>query len=122
MASRLTTLKPKLSTLAPRIGRLPNDEKARLRERDQNVAWRDWYGTARWKKLRKAVWVRDLFVCQKTGVICTGTYPAANSPTADHIVPHRGDPELFWDMNNLQTVSKGYHDSEKQRQERYGQW
>jgi hypothetical protein len=35
----------------------------------------------------------------------------------DHIKPHRGDPELFWDEANLMAVSKAYCDSEKQKAE-----
>lgn len=28
----------------------------------------------------------------------------------DHIVPHRGDMDLFWDSDNWQTMCKGCHD------------
>lgn len=117
---KLKNLAPRLSVLAPRLGRAPGDEKARLKERDQNVEWRSWYGTERWKKLRRQVWARDHYRCQKTGVLCIGKYPADNSPVADHKIPHRGDPVLFWDPENVETVSKAYHDSEKQKQERAG--
>ena len=55
--------------------------------------------------------------CQQTGVILMGKDPAHDSPVADHILPHRGDPALFWDEQNLQTVSKAWHDREKQRRE-----
>lgn len=57
-------------------------------------------------------------MCQQTGVALVGRHPKPNSPVVDHITPHRGDPELFWDEANLQAVAKGWHDSEKQRQER----
>ena len=56
-------------------------------------------------------------MCQRTGTLCIGTYPAPNSPVADHIKPHRGDAVLFWDPANIHTVTKKYHDSEKQRLE-----
>lgn len=115
---RLTTLKPRVSTLAPRIGRAPGDEAARLKERDQNVGWRKLYRTERWRKLRQKILLRDNYTCQKTGVLCVGKYPEPNSPVVDHIEQHHGDERLFWDENNLQTVSKAYHDSEKQKQER----
>lgn len=116
--AKLKTMAPRIGSLSPRLGRAPGDEKARLKERDQTVAWRSWYGTERWKKLRRQVWERDNYTCQKTGVLCTGKYPADNSPVADHKQPHRGDPALFWDPMNIETVSKAYHDGEKQRQER----
>ena len=115
---RLKSLPPRIGALPPRIGVAAGDEQARLRQRDQSVAWRAWYSTARWQKMRRAVWVRDGLVCQKTGVLCIGKYPAPNSPVADHKRQHHGDPDLFWDMNNFETVSKAYHDSTKQAQER----
>lgn len=115
---RLKTLQPRIGTLAPRIGRAPGDEKARLRERDQNVSWRSWYKTERWQKLRHEILRRDSYTCQKTGVLCIGKHPAPNSPVVDHIRAHRGDERLFFDPSNLQCVSKAYHDSEKQKQER----
>ena len=115
---KLTTLAPRLTAMAPRLGRVAGDEKARLRERDQNVTWRKLYKTERWRKLRQAVLLRDAYTCQQTGIICMGKYPAGNSAVVDHKSPHRGDEQMFWDINNLQTVSKAYHDSEKQKQER----
>lgn len=115
---RLKSLPPRLAPAAPRLGRLPGDETARLQERDQNVSWRKWYKTERWRRLRIEVLLRDSYTCQKTGVICAGKYPADDSPVVDHKRPHRGDEALFWDKGNLQTVSKKYHDSEKQKQER----
>lgn len=61
--------------------------------------------------------LRDGYVCQRTGVLCDGTYPADNSAVADHKTPHRGNATLFWDPDNIHTVSKAYHDAEKQKQE-----
>lgn len=115
---RLKTLQPRIGSLAPRIGRAPGDEKARLQERDHNVSWRKWYKTERWQKLRHQILLRDNYTCQHTNVLCIGKYPAPNSAVVDHIRPHRGDERLFFDPANLQTVSKIYHDSEKQKQER----
>jgi 5-methylcytosine-specific restriction protein A len=40
----------------------------------------------------------------------------------DHILPHRGDEALFWAESNLQTVSKTYHDKEKQSIEKRGRY
>jgi HNH endonuclease. len=115
---RLKTIKPRLGSLPPRIGHAAGDEAARLRERDKSVAWRAWYKTERWQRLRREILKRDGFTCQQTGVLCIGKHPAPNSPVVDHIKPHHGDERLFWDPNNLQCVSKAYHDSEKQKQER----
>ncbi len=115
---RLTTLPPRLKAMAPRLGYTAGDEAGRLREREKTISWRKWYHSERWKRLRQAVLLRDNYTCQQTGVICMGKHPAGNSPVVDHIKPHHGDERLFWDENNLQTVSKAFHDSEKQKQER----
>lgn len=117
---KLTSLPPRLTPLGSRLTQLPRQEAEaqRFRIRDQQVAWRKWYYTARWKKLRSMVLVRDAYTCQKTGIICSGQYPAGNSPVADHIRQHHGDEALFWDISNIQTVSKAYHDSVKQSEER----
>jgi 5-methylcytosine-specific restriction protein A len=78
---------------------------------------RSWYKSARWQALRLEVLVRDLYTCRQTGVLLTGKHPAPNSPVVDHVVPHRGDERLFWDIDNLQAVSKAYHDSDKRKME-----
>lgn len=31
----------------------------------------------------------------------------------DHIIPHQGDQELFWDEDNWQALCKHHHDGEK---------
>lgn len=38
----------------------------------------------------------------------------------DHIEPHRGNMDLFWDQNNWETLCRMCHDVEKQRHERAG--
>nr|WP_246472896.1 HNH endonuclease [Pelagibacterium limicola] len=81
-------------------------------------AVRGWYKSERWAQLRRAVFVRDGYRCQRTGELCIGKHPAPNSPVANHKVPHRGDPKLFWDINNIETVSKAIHDGIIQAEER----
>ncbi|AZN71997.1 HNH endonuclease [Georhizobium profundi] len=115
---RLKAVKPRVAALPPRIGHAAGDEQARHRERDATIGWRAWYKTARWQKLRLKILQRDLYTCQKTGVLLSGKHPAPNSPVVDHKRAHRGDERLFWDEDNLHAVSKAYHDSEKQAEER----
>lgn len=38
----------------------------------------------------------------------------------DHVIPHRGDQQLFWDKSNWQSLCKHCHDSHKQRIEKSG--
>ena len=115
---KIKTLKPLVSTMKPRLTvDRKQQEQVRLRERDQDTEWRKWYKTSRWQRLREQVLIRDHFICQRTKALLIGKYPAPNSAVVDHIKPHRGNEELFWDMCNLQSVSKEYHDSIKQAQE-----
>lgn len=50
------------------------------------------------------------------GAVCTGKGMA----TADHRIPHHGDPAMFWDPANIWCVCKPCHDGAKQREERGG--
>ena len=113
----LRTIRPKVSTIGSRFASQQHEGKERDQQRSATAPWRDWYKTARWQKLRARVIKRDRYTCQRTGVLLIGKHPAPDSPVVDHIKPHRGDEVLFWDEANLHTVSKAYHDSEKQRQE-----
>jgi len=114
-------LPPRLASAPPRLGRAaPQTETQRTQQRDETQPWRAWYKTARWQKMRLKVLKRDDYICQQTGARLIGKHPAPNSPVADHKTPHRGDPDLFWSEDNLQTVSKEYHDRIKQSQERRG--
>lgn len=117
---RLTAMPSRLATPAPRLGRAVGDERGRDAERAKLKPWRAWYTSSRWKALRRKVLARDGYTCRQTGVALVGKAPAPDSPVVDHIRPHRGDPALFWAEDNLQAVSKAWHDSEKQREERAG--
>jgi 5-methylcytosine-specific restriction enzyme A len=122
----------KLKALPDHVSRLPNtlgfvsgDAKATDRKRDSSNSWRAWYKTKRWADLRMAVFVRDSFTSKRSGTLCSGKHPAPNSPVANHVIAHRGDPELFWDINNIETVTKEEHDRLIQREEQAqptGRW
>ena len=60
---------------------------------------------AHWRKARKVfLSCHPLCVeCLKNGVLIPAT-------VVDHIVPHRGDRELFWDEQNWQPLCKDCHD------------
>lgn len=121
---KLKGLSPRVAALPPRFGSAPGDKRGQDRQRNVQP-WRAWYGTKRWQDLRLQVFVRDRYVCQRTGELCVGAYPAPNSPAANHKKPHRGDPKLFWDPNNVETVTKAVHDSIIQAEEQAiptGKW
>lgn len=86
------------------------------RRRDAEQPWRKWYKTSEWQRLRERVLIRDRFTCQMKGC---GRVEVLNTSqlVADHKTPHRGDHELFWNIENLQCLCKPCHDGIKARQE-----
>jgi 5-methylcytosine-specific restriction protein A len=74
--------------------------------------WHHWYSKQRWLTLRsRQLWDEPLCqMCQEAGRIVAAT-------VVDHIKPHKGDPELFWNRQNLQSLCKAHHDVSKQRDE-----
>lgn len=115
--AKLGTLKPRLGGLAPRVGASDRDGKGRDQHRNAIKPWRNWYKLARWERLRQQAFVRDAFICQRSGVLCIGKHPEPNSPVANHKRRHNGDPALFWDIDNIETVSKEVHDTIVQAEE-----
>jgi 5-methylcytosine-specific restriction protein A len=78
-----------------------------------SAPWRTLYTTPRWRKLRKAILLRDLFTCNS----CRRLEGDSSLLVADHIRPHRGNMLLFWDESNLQTLCKTCHDTLKRKEE-----
>jgi 5-methylcytosine-specific restriction endonuclease McrA len=110
-------LKRLASTIKPMAHRVRYLDSGTERDRTLRTGWRAWYKTARWQRLRWQVLVRDLFTCQcGCGRIETDT----SQLVADHKKPHRGDERLFWDIDNLQCLTKACHDGAKQRLEASG--
>jgi len=69
-----------------------------------------WYGRSTWQNLRKLILHRD--------PICT-TCNRNPSTEVDHVVPHKGDWNLFVDAKNLAGICKPCH-SEKTAAEDQG--
>lgn len=65
---------------------------------------------ARWQR-RRAQQLRDEPLCR----FCAALGHVVAATIADHVVPHRGDPELF--EGELQSLCKRCHDSTKQQLE-----
>jgi 5-methylcytosine-specific restriction protein A len=74
-----------------------------------------WYKTYRWQKLRERHLAGDplCVMCRKEG-------RTTIAKICDHREAHRGDPVKFWDAENLQSLCKPHHDSDKQRIEKGG--
>lgn len=67
--------------------------------RARSGAYHALYGSAKWKAMRRAFLARNP-VC----VMC-----GARAEVADHIAPHRGDAELFFNEANLQPLCRRCH-------------
>jgi 5-methylcytosine-specific restriction protein A len=63
--------------------------------------------THRWEKFAKAYLKEHPFAVDIYNCFDGRLYPAE---VVDHIVPHRGDPVLFWSVTNLQGLRKVDHD------------
>lgn len=113
---RLSSLKPRIATLPPRLGATPGDDRSQNANRQILEPWRKWYHLAQWKRLRLETFSRDLFTCQMDG--CGKLEGDTSKLVCDHVVPHRGNERLFFDPSNLQTLCKPCHDSLKQKEER----
>ena len=61
--------------------------------------------TARWQKASRLFRMRHplCVACKRRGI-------DALSEITDHVIPHRGDKKLFWDMQNWQALCKKCHD------------
>lgn len=90
------------------------DPKQAQREHDRrrgNASERGYDG--RWRKFRKLFLARNplCVYCKRKGRLTLAT-------VVDHVIPHRGDQELFWRDGNHQGLCKACHDSTKAREER----
>ncbi|MBK9704528.1 MAG: HNH endonuclease [Betaproteobacteria bacterium] len=52
--------------------------------------------------------------------MCEAAGRLTAASVVDHVVPHRGDQALFWDVGNWQPLCKPCHDGAKQSLERGG--
>ena len=82
------------------------------RERGSSSPGHPLYKDSRWRGangLRKLHLSKQPFCveCRKEGKPIAECIPAV--AIVDHIRPHRGRPELFFDESNLQTMCKSHH-------------
>lgn len=65
---------------------------------------RRWYGTARWQRLRLVV-LREEPLCRS----CAAAQHVVQATDVDHVQPHQGKPERFWNRRNLQPLCASCH-------------
>jgi 5-methylcytosine-specific restriction endonuclease McrA len=81
---------------------------------EQRPPWRRLYSTAAWRK-RRAHQLAIEPLCR----MCLAEGRTEAATVADHITPHRGDPDLFW-HSRLQSLCATCHSLFKQSQEKGG--
>ena len=84
--------------------------------------YRKLYRTKHWAKLRAMVLHRDQYKCQHKGCgafLKQGTR-SPRSAVVHHIKPHKGNLDLFYDINNLQAVCWSCHSGDIQSIETKG--
>jgi 5-methylcytosine-specific restriction endonuclease McrA len=69
----------------------------------------------RWRKARE-LFLQSNPLC----VMCQNASMIEPATVVDHIKPHKGDSQLFWDQDNWQSLCKTHHDSTKQAEEKSG--
>ncbi len=103
--ARITELKPRVSLLNP---------ASRLARRIDSDSWRAGKTTAergyggRWQAAR-ARHLSQSPLC----VMCLAESKVTAATIVDHRQPHRGDPLLFWDESNWQSLCERCHNSTK---------
>lgn len=112
--ARLPLAAPRMTTLRPTLA-APKDEAGRSRYR-RDAKGHKLYSSRRWRGsdakrgrdgLRWQVLLDAMFTCAMCGRIVSDP----SMLVADHIVPHKGDPELFFDRGNLWAVDRECHDT-----------
>ena len=102
----------------PPVHRPPGAKSAaavkRALDRQRPSAARRGYGP-RWRRARAAYLDRHPLCvpCEAAGRLVPAT-------VVDHVVPHRGDSDLFWNEENWQGLCKPCHDAKTAREGRWG--
>lgn len=87
----------------PPTYRPPGPKRTPPSEAARGTAAERGYGS-RWQQARLSFLAANPLCveCKAAGVITEAT-------TVDHVIPHRGDQSLFWDVNNWQSLCTHHH-------------
>ena len=95
---------PELIEAGQRFCEKHEKQEQRRQDQQRGSSAQRGYG-ARWQRARKQYLARNPLCveCLKDGRVVPAT-------VVDHIIPHRGDQELFWSEDNWQSLCKQCHD------------
>lgn len=93
---------------------MPKRSEGRRGRTEEAIAYRKWYGTRAWRDKREEQLTLEPYcrMCREEGKQVLATI-------VDHVIPHRGDYELFIN-GKLDSLCKSHHDSVKQSEEHTG--
>jgi hypothetical protein len=82
------------------------------------------YDSVRWRKAAKWFLSRNPLCGRVEGraqlTLCAAMGRDTAATIVDHIQPHKGDPELFWDERNWQPACAACHSGTKRIEEGHG--
>ena len=105
---------PRKPTIHRPAGAKSSAEVKRELDRQRPSAARRGYD-GRWRKAR-ALFLAEHPLCAD----CLAEGRLTHATVVDHIVPHRGDRQLFWDQDQWQQLCRRHHDSKTVRDGRWG--
>ena len=81
----------------------------------ENRPYKKLYNSSRWQRLRKQFLMRHPLCveCKKRDRVTPAT-------VVDHVIPHKGNEELFWNQENWQALCKSCHDRKTAKED--GRW
>ena len=113
-------LKPLRPCKKPGCGALTREaycqeHKLKKAPRRESAQWHGWYSLDIWtKELRPKQLMRQPFCC-----MCLEQDPSSRTraTVVDHVIPHRGNWQLFVDPNNHQSLCKHHHDQKTAKEQ-----
>ena len=100
---------------APKTNRAASNREHDQQRRKRHP-WRNWYKLAEWSRIRKRRLADDP-LC----VMCLAEGKTNAATIVDHVVPHKGNRELFFSYANTQSLCETHHNRDKQRMEARGE-
>src|SRR5689334_21232991 len=89
--------------IAPKTFRPLQNQRELYDHKRDTQGWHRWYKLQRWVK-RRARQLRRQSLC----IHCLEEGRSVAATIADHVVPHRGDPDKFW-HGELQSMCVMHH-------------
>lgn len=88
-----------------------HEREKRKRENEARPDYRKWYGLAPWKRARRRFLAENPLCaeCARQGRVTAAT-------EVDHIEPHKGSRERFWNCDNWQALCRECHSAKTMRE------